>query len=85
MRFLTVLAPKGKSIAEEQQLLQVNKSDIDKLKFQNILKQMPNIKGKWFPEYSPRCPNCNRVISLIKGFNLAFLKFKCPYCGYQKT
>jgi hypothetical protein len=85
MKFLTVLAPKGKSIAEEQQLLQVNKSELDKLKFQNMLKQMPNIKGQWFPEYSPRCPNCNRVVTQIKGFNLAFFKFTCPYCGYQKT
>ncbi len=84
MRFLTVLAPKGKSIAEEQQLLQVNKSDLDKFKFQNILKQMPNIKGQWFPEYSPRCPNCNKLITQIKGLNLAFLKFTCPFCGYQK-
>ncbi|MFX0020874.1 MAG: hypothetical protein ACFE9S_00990 [Candidatus Hermodarchaeota archaeon] len=85
MKFLTILAPKGKSIAEEQQLLHVNKSELDKLKFQNMLKQMPNIKGQWFPEYSPRCPNCNKVISQIKGFNLAFLKFKCPYCGYKKN
>ncbi len=83
MRFLTILAPKGKSIAEEQQLLQVNKSELDKLKFQNMLKKMPNIKGQWFPEYSPCCTNCNRVISQIKGFNLSFLKFTCPYCGYQ--
>jgi hypothetical protein len=84
MRFLTILAPKGISIAEEQQLFHVNKSDLDKLKFQNILKQMPNIKGQWFPEYSPRCPNCNRVIKQIKGFNLAFLEFTCPFCGYKK-
>ncbi len=83
MRFLTILAPKGKSIAEEQQLLQVNKSELDKLKFQNMLKKMPNIKGQWFPEYSPCCTNCNRVISQIKGTNLSFLKFTCPYCGYQ--
>jgi hypothetical protein len=84
MRFLTILAPKGNSIAEELQLFQVNKSDLDKLKFQNILKQMPNIKGQWFPEYSPRCPNCNRVIKQIKGFNLTFLEFTCPFCGYKK-
>jgi hypothetical protein len=84
MKFLTILAPKGKSIAEEEQLLAVNKSDLDKMKFQNLLKQMPNIKGQWFPEYSPRCPNCNREISQIKGFNLASIKFKCPFCGYQK-
>ncbi|MFW9880517.1 MAG: hypothetical protein ACFFG0_46200, partial [Candidatus Thorarchaeota archaeon] len=43
MKFLMVLAPKGKSIAEEQQLLHVNKKDLEKLKFNNMLKQMPNI------------------------------------------
>ena len=85
MKFLMVLAPKGKSIAEEQQLLQVNKNDSEKLKYNNILKQLPNIKGQWFPEYSPRCPNCNKLITEIKGFNVGFIKLKCPYCGHQKT
>ncbi|MFW9819780.1 MAG: hypothetical protein ACFFE5_09240 [Candidatus Thorarchaeota archaeon] len=84
MKFLTILAPRGKSIAEEHQLLRVNKNDLDKLRFHEMLKKMPNVKGQWFPEYSLRCPNCNGVISEIKGFNLAFLKFTCPYCGYQK-
>ncbi len=85
MKFLMVLAPKGKSIAEEQQLLQVGNKDLEKLKFNAMLKQMPNIKGHWFPEYSPRCPSCNRIIVEIKGFNVAFLKLKCPYCGYQAS
>lgn len=84
MKFLMVLAPQGKSIAEERQLLQVNKKDIEKLKFNTMLKQMPNIKGQWFPEYSPCCPNCNKLITEIKGFNVGLLKFKCPYCGYEK-
>ena len=85
MKFLMFLTPKGKSIAEEQQLLQVNKKDLEKLKFNNMLKQMPNIKGQWFPEYSPRCPNCNKLITEIKGFNVGLAKFICPYCGYQKS
>ena len=85
MKFLMVLAPKGKSIAEEQQLLQVGKKDLDKLKFNAMFKQMPNIKGQWFPEYSPRCPSCNRIITQIKGFNVGLLKLKCPYCGYQAS
>jgi hypothetical protein len=85
MKFLMVLAPKGKSIAEEQQLLQIGKKDIEKLKFNAMLKQMPNIKGQWFPEYSPRCPNCNKVIVEIKGFNVGLLKLKCPHCGYQPS
>jgi len=83
MKFLMVLAQKGKSIAQEHQLLQVGKKDLEKLKFNAMLKQMPNIKGHWFPEYSPRCPNCKRVIIEIKGFNVGLLKLKCPYCGYQ--
>ena len=83
MKFLMVLAPKGKSIAEEQQLLQVNKKDLEKLKFNNILKQMPNIKGEWILTHSPRCSNCKREITEIKGLNVGFLKFKCPYCGHQ--
>ena len=78
------LAPKGKSIAEEQQLLYVNKKDLDRLKFNDMLKQMPNIKGQWFPEYSPRCPNCNKLITEIKGFNVGLVKFICPKCGYKK-
>jgi hypothetical protein len=84
MKFLMVLAPKGKSIAEEQQLLHIGKKDLEKLKFNAMLQQMPNIKGQWFPEYSPRCPSCNRVIVEIKGFNVGLLNLKCPYCGYQK-
>jgi len=85
MKFLIVLAPKGKSIAEEQQLIQVDKKALEKLKHINKLKQMPNIKGQWFPEYSPRCPNCNKLITEIKGFNVGFAKLKCPYCGYEKS
>ncbi|MFX1379319.1 MAG: hypothetical protein ACFFA4_09505 [Promethearchaeota archaeon] len=84
MKFLMVLAPKGKSIVEEQKLLHMDKKDLEKIKLNNMLKQMPNIKGQWFPEYSPRCPNCNKLITQIKGFNVAFIKFICPYCGYKK-
>lgn len=84
MKFLMVLAPKGKSIAQEQQFFQISKANLEKLKFENILRQMPNVKGQWFPEYSFRCPNCNKLITEIKGFNVGFIKLKCPYCGYQK-
>ncbi|MFX1454796.1 MAG: hypothetical protein ACFFDB_05420 [Promethearchaeota archaeon] len=85
IKFLMVLAPKGKSIIEERQLFQIGRKNLEKLKFEAILKQMPNIKGQWFPEYSPRCPNCNKINTEIKGFNVGLLKFKCPYCGYQKS
>lgn len=84
MKFLMVLAPKGKSIAEEQQLLHINTNTLKTSNLTDILKQMPNIKGQWFPEFSPRCPNCNKLITEIKGFNVGLLKFKCPYCGYEK-
>ena len=83
MKFLMVLAPKGKSIAEEQQLLQVNKEYLEKLKFNNMLKQIPNIKGQWFNVQSPRCSNCGKEFTEIKGLNVGALKFKCPYCGHQ--
>ncbi|KKK44192.1 hypothetical protein LCGC14_0601660 [marine sediment metagenome] len=84
MKFVMILAPKGKSLTEEQQLLHINKNYLDKFKINKNLKQMPNIKGQWFPEYSPRCPNCNKLITEIRGFNVGLLKFRCPYCGYQK-
>ncbi len=83
MKFLMILAPKGKSIAEEQQLLHINKEDLENLKFNKILKQMPNIKGEWILTHSPCCSNCKREITEIKGLNVEFLKFKCPYCGHQ--
>ncbi|HEA70482.1 MAG TPA: hypothetical protein ENH98_01005 [archaeon] len=84
MKFVMILAPKGKSLTEEQQLLHINKNYLDKNKINKSLKQMPNIKGQWFPEYSPRCPNCNKLITEIRGFNVGLLKFRCPYCGHQK-
>ncbi|NVM36353.1 MAG: hypothetical protein HWN81_12215 [Candidatus Lokiarchaeota archaeon] len=84
MKFVMVLAPQGKSIFEEQQLLHVSKKDLEKLKFNTILKQMPNIKGQWFIANSPCCPSCKKEITEIKGLNVGFLKFTCPYCGYQK-
>jgi len=83
MKFLMVLAPKGKSIAEEQQLFQVNKKQLDKVKFNNILKQLPNIKGDWIFTRSPRCSNCGKEFSEIKALNVWSFKFKCPYCGHQ--
>ncbi len=85
IKFLMILAPKGKSTAEEIKLLKVNKNYQEKFDYVNQLKNMPNIQGQWFPEYSPRCPNCNKLFIEIKGFNVGLLKFKCPNCGYQKS
>ena len=80
-----ILAPKGKSLAEEQQFFNVNKGALDKLKFEEILKHTPNIKGDWFLTQSPRCSNCGREITEIKGLNVGFLKFTCPYRGHQNN
>lgn len=84
MRFVFVLTPKGKSIAEEQQLLYGSKSELDKLNFIKKLKQMPNIKGEWFPSFDPRCPVCNGIMTELKDYKLGFKKLVCPQCGYEK-
>ncbi|MFX0135033.1 MAG: hypothetical protein ACFFDN_15435 [Candidatus Hodarchaeota archaeon] len=84
MSFLMVLAPKGKSIAEEQQLLHVNKNDLEKLNFNNMLKQMPNIKGQWFPTFEAKCPICNGMLTELKDYGVGFGKLVCPKCGYKK-
>ena len=49
IRFLMMLAPKGKSIAEENQIFQINQNQLDKLKYVNTSGNMPNISGNWFP------------------------------------
>jgi hypothetical protein len=85
IKFLLILAPKGKSIAEEQQVFQVDKNYIDKLKYAEQLKNMPNIEGAWFPSYKPRCPVCNEVLTEIKDYNIGFGKLICPRCGYKRT
>lgn len=84
MKFLMVLAPKGKSIAEEQQLLQINKQDLERLKFVNTLKKMPNIKGQWFPTSKPRCPKCNGILSEDQVYSIGIGQSSCPSCGYKK-
>jgi len=85
MKFLMILAPKGKSIAEQRQIFQVNKKDLQRIKFESMLKNMPNIKGQYFLTQSPRCSNCGKEFTEIKGLNVGFLKFKCPYCGHQNN
>lgn len=85
MKFVIVLLPKGKSIAEEQQLLKPSKEDLQKLKFINTLKDMPNIKGEWFPSFDPRCPVCNGIMSELKDYKLGLRKLVCSKCGYEKS
>ncbi len=83
MKFLLVLSPKGKSVAEKQQLLHISKKELEKFKFKEKLKQMPNIKGEWVVTRSPRCSNCGKEFPEIKALNVWSFKFKCPYCGHQ--
>jgi len=82
MKFLMVLGPKGKSIAEEQQLLQINKADLEKLKFVNTLKQMPNIRGQWFPTFDVKCPICNNPLTQVYSPEVGL---KCKTCGFKKV
>ena len=82
LKFLIVLAPKGKSIAEEQQLIQVDKKILEKLNRINKLKQMPNIKGQWFPAAEVKCPICNGPLTEISDYQVGFV---CPRCGFKKV
>jgi len=85
IKFLMVLAPRGKSLAEEQQVFRVNKNYLDKLKYINILNNMPNIQGHWFPSFKPRCPICNQELMGLQDYNIGFGQLTCPRCGYKKN
>ena len=87
IKFLMILAPKGKSIAQERQLFQLNTQQYDRIKFIDMLKKKPNISGSWFPEYEPRCPICNELLMDLSGldFRVAFGQLVCPHCGYKKN
>ena len=82
IKFLIALAPKGKSIAEEQQLIQVDKNALGKLKLINKLKQMPNIDGQWFPKSELKCPICKGPLTEISDYKVGFV---CPRCGFKKV
>ena len=83
--FLMILGPKGKSIAEENQLFQFNKKDADKYKYINVLKRMPNIKGQWFPTVKFRCSICNNEISMVQNYAVVGVgNLVCPRCGQKK-
>jgi len=85
MKFLMVLGPRGKSIAEGQQLFQADKNYLEKLDYLKALKDVPNIQGDWYPSFDPRCPICNSFFSEIKDYRVGFGKLVCPQCGYEKT
>ena len=82
--FLMILAPKGKSIAQEQQLFHMNKQQFDTLKYFQQQKNLPNIQGQWFPTFKIRCPNCGQEIVALQNY-IGFDKLKCPFCGYEKN
>jgi len=82
MKFLMVLAPKGKSIAEEQQLFQINKKDLEKLQFVNTLKQIPNIRGQWFPTFDVKCPICKGPLTEVYSHEVGLV---CQRCGFKKV
>ncbi len=86
IKFLMILAPKGKSIAQEKQLFQLSKQQYDRMKFINMLKKKPNISGQWFPSYEPRCPICNELLMDLSGldYRVGLKQLVCPQCGYKK-
>ncbi len=85
IKFLMVLAPKGKSIVEERQLLTIDKKQLDKLNYINKLKNKPNIQGNWFPEFKIQCPVCKEKITGVGVSSIDFGSVICPYCGYKKS
>ncbi|MFX0105697.1 MAG: hypothetical protein ACFE75_09415 [Candidatus Hodarchaeota archaeon] len=86
IKFLMILAPKGKSIAQERQLFQLSKNQYDRKKFIDMLKKKPNISGQWFPSYEPRCPICNELLMDLSGldFRVGLGQLICLSCGYKK-
>jgi len=82
--FLLALGPKGKSIAEGQQLFRADKNYLEKLNYIRTLKNIPNIQGAWYPSSDPRCPICNSFMSEIKDYKIGFGKLVCPQCKYEK-
>ncbi|TFF89934.1 MAG: hypothetical protein EU548_05575 [Promethearchaeota archaeon] len=84
IKFVKLLGARGKSIAEEQQIFQLNQSDLQKVNIANYLKNIPNIEGQWFPSFAPKCPVCGAKMKELKGYRIGFGKLSCPQCGYQK-
>ncbi len=84
IKFLTVLAPKGKSIAEELKLLKVNENYPEKFDYINQLKNVPNIQGQWFPTLKPKCPQCKGILTEDQVYNIRIGQSSCPNCGFRK-
>jgi len=84
IQFLMILAPKGKSVAEEYKFYKIDPSKLAQLKNARILGNMPNIQGQWFPNFAPRCPVCNELLVGLENYRISGGKIICPRCGYQK-
>jgi hypothetical protein len=84
VNFLLILRPKGKSLVEEQQLIKLNKNDVDKIEFVNSLKTIPNIQGQWFFSNNPMCPICKGLLIESMDYVKGYKKLVCPQCGYER-
>jgi hypothetical protein len=84
IKFLMGLAPKGISLAVEQQLVKANQNELDRIKFVKSLKEMPNIQGQWFFPRNPMCPVCKGLLIQKMDNNKGFQKLRCPKCGYER-
>ncbi len=83
VKFLMILGPKGKSIAEESQFYKIDPNQLDRLKKTHLIGNIPNIQGQWFPSFSPRCPICNELLVGLENYRIGGGKIICPRCGYQ--
>ncbi|MBD3337717.1 MAG: hypothetical protein GF353_01325 [Candidatus Lokiarchaeota archaeon] len=83
IKFLMLLAPQGKSIAEDYTFFQLNQKKLNTLKKNYNFANQFNVKGQWFPTFEPRCPICNEILTPIDGYRVGFGKLICPRCGYQ--
>ena len=84
LQFLLILEPKGLSLVEEQQLVKLNKKDLDKIEFVNSLKNIPNIQGQWFFPRNPMCPVCKGLLIENMDYVKGYKKLVCPECGYER-
>jgi hypothetical protein len=82
MKFLIYLTPKGKSIAEEYDLLKLNKAQLQQFDFLKSMVNKPNIAGQWFPTSQIICPKCNENITNLINYNLGSETLTCPRCSY---
>jgi len=84
IKFLMGLAPKGISLALEQQLIKANESERDKIEFVKSLKEMPNIQGQWFFPRNPMCPVCKELLVEKMDDVKELQMLVCPKCGYER-